>query len=151
MQDDDFAGSNSAYVVVHHGDPNKSAFFDVFPRVVLSVTGTGFHNQVGLFFSLPDCDGTAYIQLPSTGPGTREIDSLLGLPKISMLNDPELGAIAYVPVDPAYPLQDGVEYLSRQMQGTTPCENNGGVSTLNGATVVESIELGFFPNYQISD
>ena len=39
-----FSGSFAAgAAVVHHGDPNKSAFFDVFPRIVLSVTGTGFH------------------------------------------------------------------------------------------------------------
>ncbi len=67
-----------------------------------------------------------------------------------MTNDPVLGAIAWVPVDPAYPLQDA-EYQSSIGTEVFPACIPASPQIVQNVTEVEPIELGFFPDYQVSD
>jgi hypothetical protein len=134
-------GSNQAYVR-YKGDPTTVPFFSEFPAVALRATPTHFnYGGSDVRFEKPNCDETGLIYAQT--PNARKI---FDLPTITVIDDPDVGAVMYVPIVPVTTLGN-VLWSSRLEQDGT-CVN---VQSNGPGTIVQSVPLGFFPPYRLGD
>lgn len=132
--------SSDTAVAVYHGDPADADFFGAFPFVVVELAQAFFRSGSDVEFQIADCDETGEIYI-------NEPPRVFGVPRIVVINDPVIGAVAYVPTIPITPV--GNAFWSSRLEQSGICVN---ISSNGGVTLAEpGVELGFFPPYSLSE
>lgn len=130
-------------LVMYQGNPADADFFGAFPLVTVQLEPDKFVAGRTVKFENPDCDeaGEIYIDFAFG-------NDVFGLPRITVVNDPVIGAVAYVPIIPVTPVGSPQPSISSFLSQSGLCTNTSGAA---GGVFGQAVELGLFPPYSLSD
>ena len=134
------AGTEGEVAVLYRGDPEDAGYFGTHPFVMASLVSEEFVGNTSVNFEFSNCDDTGNMYINAT---EKVVDRVV----VAVINDPNLGAVMYVPTLPVTFVDDAS--VSSSLGASGACSNFG--PTARNGTLAEPIELGFFPPYSLGD